>query len=539
MAWVSPVAAAGNGTVGVVIAPADDAVEVVYTLPAPATSLALRLADGPTPAAEVRVREEGLTFRDGRITGTAPFTRATLTVTADRGERDGVYPLARPVAGRGWVLYAPYLLPRGHSVRVSVRSRGRAAVPLSEPALNGYIVVGASPERHRGFRLLAGAGISPASRDTVLDRTAQLLAFYRARLGRAPDQEPTIILTRQDLLPGMSRSLLRGDVSANGVVFLRTYVGGPETGEPPSLAQYTGFLAHELFHLWNRSGDPARQNGWLAEGGAEYAGWVAAATLWPAEFRLEQRLGSALLTCMMYLGPQSISSLDEDQSRGVRYPCGAVIQWVADAGTRAQSAGLDVFAIWRDLLSRRRSSGSYTLDDFRNALSRHAPNAAPVVESLLNGTGNERWEALAASLNGFGAQLRVNPPTAFSLRLAAAKSLVLSACREIHGVGEDMRGLFVQAPQACAAFGDSAVIEQAGGASPTQDPAGFYRAVRESCGQGTSIAVTVNGQRGRRTENVRCDVDVIPPPPEIEVIRALPPPNERLGRSARAGLGRR
>lgn len=515
-------AAAATATIDLTIRADGDSVHVVYTLPRPTTSLPLRLADSPAPAADVRIRERGLALQDGRITGTRPFSRATLIVQADSRERDGVYPLARPVQGRGLVLYAPYILPKDLRSRVRISGAGRRGAPLREPERNGYVVVGASPERHRGFRFLAGRGISASFRQTLLERASRILSYYGAKLGRAPEQEPLIILTEHELLPGMSQSLLRGDVSANGVVFLRSYSGGAGADAAPSPAQYTGFLAHELFHLWNRSGDAATRNWWLFEGGAEYAGWLAAATLWPNEHRLEQRVGSALTTCMMYLGSQPIEDLDEHQSRGVRYPCGAVIQWVADVGTRAQSPERDGLAIWRDLLASKAQRGSYGPRDFATAVSRHAPGVAPVIEALVSGAGIERWEALAASLGGFGAELRVKPPAPFSLRLAAAKSLVLSACREIHGVGEDGRGLFVQAPQACSVFGDSPVIEDAAGASALQDPSGFYVAVLESCRRRTSVPVTLRGERGRRTEHVRCDIAVDPPPPEIEVVRALP-----------------
>jgi hypothetical protein len=273
--WASPATAGPGRTVEIVIAPAGDAVEVVYTLSEPATSLTLGLASGPPPAAVIDVREAALTLQDGRITGSRPFTKATLRIGADQRERDGLYPLARPVAGSGFVLYAPYLLPDAGAARVRVRGFGRSAARVREPALNGYIVIGPAPERHRGFRFLAGHDVPAATRDAIVARSAQLLDYYRAKLGAAPEREPTIILTRHSLLPGMTRNLLRGDVSANGVVFLRTYLGDAGAGEPPTIGQYSGFLAHELFHLWNRSGDAERRNWWLAEGGAEYAGWLA------------------------------------------------------------------------------------------------------------------------------------------------------------------------------------------------------------------------------------------------------------------------
>ncbi|HEY0012189.1 MAG TPA: hypothetical protein VGB79_04980 [Allosphingosinicella sp.] len=516
--WVPP-AWASDGVVRIAMVRTGETVDVTYTLPAPVTSLALRLSEGPQPAARIEVREDGLRLNRGRIEGIQPFTRITLRVTSDSTERDGVYPLARRLGSGGFVVYAPYLLPKERQARVTIGTTGRPR-RLTVRASDGYVLVGASPERRDGFAFLAANDIAPSLAEEVKGRTSRLLAYYRSKLRRRPDVEPTIVLARYDLLPGMSRGLLRGDVSANGVVFLRTYVDvrAPSAEGPPP-AQHARFLAHELFHLWNRSRDPARENAWLMEGGAEYAGWVATASLWPIEHRLKQSAGGALRTCMMYLGARPLSGLEEMQARSVRYPCGAVVHWAVDVAARAQGTGLDGFAIWRRLLAHRDRTGSYTLADYRAAVAELAPAAAPRVESLVGAGGIERWAALATALNGMGAEVRVSPPSEFVLRLAAAKALVLSACREVHGVGENGGRLVVQAQDSCREFGDDPAIEEAGGVS-VLEAAAFYEAVRSRCEINGSINVVVNGERGRRAHRVRCDTAVEPPPPELTVVRA-------------------
>lgn len=449
---------------------------VTFDLPTPVTSLVLRLANAQAPANIVRA-EQGFTFRRGRLSAANPFRRVSLRVTPDTREVDSVYPMLREVRGAALVIYAPYFLPAEGRARVRIADSAGGIRTLGDTEADGYVTVGAMPSRHRGYRALVAEGVPAAVAETLLGRSARLLAFYRARLRRPPLREPTIIISYLPRPEGSPAGLFRGDVTPNGVVFLRLYVDGAQLGGAAATARHTGFLAHELFHLWNRSRDPNSANWWLHEGGAEYASWVAIATLWPGEPALETHLVTALRTCTTYLGPQAMGGLGDLEGRGVRYPCGAIVQWVVDAGARARGRGGDIFAVWARMLAATARRGSYTPRDFRTAVAALAPAAVAPFTAIVDGTGNDRWGTIAQALTAMGARVDVGPPSPFALRLAAARALVLSECSEVYGVGDGPQGLFVQAPETCATFADSPVIEQAGGVSPMQAPGAFHEAV--------------------------------------------------------------
>lgn len=520
---VSGAAAAAADPVRIVITETPEGVSVEYRLRAPVTSLALQASEVPGSITGARVLEESLSFENGRITSSRPFTQATLILLPAGREREAVFPAVLPVNGRGKVVYLPYLRPASGPSRVSLRAAGGTLRPGRREMLDGYVIVGPNPVRRAGFDVLIAADVPPFAQDLVVERSANLLAFYRSMLGKPPEKRPVIIVSQLDPIPGAAQTVFRGDVSANGVVFLRTYGAPPTPGDAASTSQYARFLSHELFHLWNRSGGLARQDAWLVEGGAEYAGWLAVSTLWPQELSLERSLNGALRTCMLYLGPRPMTGLSETQAGGVRYSCGAVINWLAHLGSGRQRDG--GFQVWKRLLSRREQNGSFSAEDFLTAVTDLAPYVAPQIRSLVSGTGIGRWEEIARAANGAGAQVQVNPPAPFALKVAAAKSLVLSACGEVRGVGEQESGLLVQAPESCTVFGDSPILVQAAGKSPISDPPGFYEAVRAACSSKREVEVVVDGRTGRRSHTVRCWVPVEEPPGQIEVLQALPSPH--------------
>jgi hypothetical protein len=510
-------AAAAAPPLVVTVSRAGDGIRVDYDLPAPVAALRLGL-QAQSPAANIRAEGDGFSFRRGEVSAQHPFTHATLIVTPDGREVDSVYPLLLPVEGRGFVLYAPYLMPASGPARLNVVGASGRKRAVRDDSGSGYVLVGAEPQNHRLHRSLMSVGTPDSIRAALDERAARLLAFYRERLGQAGGVKPTIILAYS---AAATQRPFRGDVTPNGMVFLRIGGDAAHAADPAAIDRYANFLSHELFHLWNRSGDSRSGNWWLHEGGAEYASWLAASTLWPSTATMERRLNDAMKTCAIYLGAKPLADLSDIEARGVRYPCGALIQWIADVGLRAEGKG-DVFALWKRLRAVRQTKGSYTPDDFFAALAELAPRALPAAESIVRGSGVERWTRLAETLNAMGAGVEVGPPAPFLLRLAAAKPLVLSACGEAWGVGDGEHGLFVQAPESCSAFGDSPVIEQAAGIAPMADPLAFYERVRAVCASGGEVALSLSANGKPRTERVKCSVPVEPPPPDLKIVHALP-----------------
>lgn len=517
-------AVASQAPITVAISPASGGVRVDYTLPTPTLSLPIHIPKQARPALNVTVQGDGYRLEDGQIKAARPFTRVSLIVTPDSREVDSVYPLLLPVRGKGFVVHAPYLSPVGLPSVAKVAGPDGKYRKVRGQAAKGYLLIGANPQDSGSFRSLVSEGAPALLRETILDRAKRLLDFYTSQLGERPARRPTIVVSYSARPRGGERDFFRGDVTDNGVVFLRVYAEEPGKADPASVAQYTDFLSHELFHLWNRSGDPAMENWWLHEGGAEYASWVATSRLWPGETSLETRVGDALRSCTIYLGSRPLSSLAGPETRGVRYPCGAVMQWLADLGMRASDRNQDSFSLWRRLLAKRRSAGFYTPADFQALLAALAPEAVPPVRAILSETGVERWRGLADSANAMGARVEVAAPAPFLLRLAAARPLVLSSCNEVWGVGENQNKLFVQAPESCTMFGDSPTIELAGGVSPMSDANGFYETVRSACAAKSEIELSLTANGTSRSGRVKCTAPVTPPPPDLKVIRALPAP---------------
>ncbi|MGY4397732.1 hypothetical protein ACVWZA_002929 [Sphingomonas sp. UYAg733] len=517
-------AAVGLRETMLTISVTNNAVQVIYDLPAEVTSLSLGNGSLPPAAADIRVREASVTLDRGTLSARTGFRRVTLLIRSDSDEIDSIYPMLLPVAGKGVVLFAPYILPSSGPFRVGIVTDGGAVHVLRDRAtLDGYVIIGAAPEKRGAYRSLVSMGMPDGLRDTLLDRTGRLLAFYRARLHLPLRRMPTVVMSYAERASESGHRYSRGDVTPNGVVFLRIYGSAAQVADPSAIGNYTGFLSHELFHLWGEGGETAPRDWWLHEGGAEYASWVATATLWPADLSLDQRVGGALRGCASVLQSQPLGALEEPAARGARYPCGAVMQWIADLGARSESGRRDSFAIWRRFLVAKRAGGLAAVATWRGLVASLAPRAVPAVDSLIDGAGAGRWPELAVMLNRLGASVDVQSPLGFSQRVAAMQALILSSCGELRGVGEDKRGLYVQAPPGCVLFGDAPVIEKAEGIEPMADPSGFYRAIVAKCAARSEVALVLNANGVPRTARAPCTVAVEPPLPEMKLIRALPP----------------
>ncbi len=505
-------------TAEVTLALSGDRVEATYVFSEPVSHLVLPLAGENGPDADVHVVEVGATLEGADLRGARPFTRVTLSIGPDRRERDSVYPLALPLQGQGYVVYAPHLIPQGVPLRVRI---GGQAEDLSPDGADGYLLIGGLLEDHGTMKMAVSAATPATFRAEAVVRAQALIDYYAGKMERPTAQPPIILLSYTPAASPTDPGRFRGDVSSNGVVFLRIRAGAQATAAS-SLDRYTSFLAHEIFHLWNASRNPDRLDWWLHEGAAEYASWTAVTTLWPTTAPgLEDRLTTALRSCALYLGDKPLNALSDTESRPVRYPCGAVLQWLTDLGARADGSG-DVFSIWRQLAAERDANGRYTAQTFLTALDASAPSVAATVRSIVEGRGVDRWPSLAEVVNRLGADAMIGPPAAFPLRMNASRALVLSACDEVQGVGDGQEGLFVQAPEGCEAFGEMTFIDSADGVDPREDPAGYYEAVRAKCAAQGLVEVIVRNEGVVATKSVRCDVAVDPAPADIVIRRALP-----------------
>jgi hypothetical protein len=514
-------AAARSAAPRITISETPSGVSIVYDLAAPTTSLALRAAEqeGPPQGTHIGVAESGLSYRRGQVSATRPFRRVTLLIAPDDGEVDSVYPLLTPVAGRGFVLFAPYVLPDApFTARVSIG--GGRDRPLSRAeAAGGYVVVGAAPAARGRFRALSSAAMPAGLQATLYGRAGALLRFYGARLHRPPAGTPTLILTYDERPAGQAQALFRGDVTANGVAFLRFHGTPTQLADPASTSRTTSFLAHELFHLWNRRrGEHPMTEAWLHEGAAEYEAWIATDALWPGEIRLAQRLEGALGNCAAFLADRALATLPPDVAMQVRYSCGPIVQWLADAGVRGASGGRrNGLDLWAGLLARGR--GDYSVAGFEAAARAEAPATAEILVAMIE--SGARWDALAPALAAAGAMVEARPPTRGSILFAATRAVVGAMCTAFWGAGTDEAGVYFNSPP-CDLPGTFTHLARIDGIDPMADADAYFAHVREACARGAELGLILRGEGGEVRRTARCTVPPARAPLDFHITRPLP-----------------
>jgi hypothetical protein len=514
-------AAAQAATPRVTIDATATGVRITYDLPAPVRTLVIRAAtqSGPPQGTHIAVAEPGLAYSRGRIDGAAPFRRATLVITPDDGEVDSVYPLLTRIAGRGFVLFAPYVVPDAPFAARVATGGGRTRVLARAEAAGGYVLVGAAPAPQRGIPILASINTAPTLSALLAARAGDLLDFYAARLHRRPARPPILVVSIVDAPADRLHHFFRGDVTPNGFVLLRFHGTPDQIADPNSTRQFTTFLAHELVHLWNRrTGEHRMQEAWLHEGSAEYFAWLATAALWPGEIDLGRKLSQALGGCGAFLADRGLMQLADGEAMQRRYDCGPIVQWVADAGIRAASRGRRTgFDLWTGLL--RNARGDYSVAAFLSAARAQAPATAPFLSGLVE--SGARWDALAPTLTAAGAAVEAPPARRANVAFAATRAVVRAMCRDFWGAGLDDAGPYFSSG-ACGMPGDFTHIARIDGADPNADMDAFYAHVRDVCTRGGELSLLLRGEGGETRRTVRCTAPPAPAPLDFRIARPLP-----------------
>jgi hypothetical protein len=526
-------ATARTAPIRITIGTTPDGIRITYELPGPVRALAVRAPtqSGPPQGTHIAAAEPGLSYRRGRIESERPFRRATLLITPDDGEVDSVYPLLSRVAGRGFVLFAPYVLPdTPFAAQVAAGGAGYRALPRAEAA-GGYVLVGATPASRGSFRALASTTTSAELDARFQARARALLRFYAAKLQRRLARPPILIVSIVDEPADRQHHFFRGDVTRNGVVLLRFHGTADQVADPNSTRQFTSFLAHELFHLWNRrTGEHPMREAWLHEGAADYYAWLATAALWPGEVDLAAKLSGALGGCGAFLADRGLMQLPDGEAMQVRYSCGPIVQWVVDAGVRAASGGRRTgFDLWAGLLQNGR--GDYSLAAFLAAARTRAPITLTFLAGLVE--SGTRWDALAPALNAAGARIEARPPTRGNLSFAATRALVRSFCDDFWGAGFDDAGVYFNS-EPCGLPGRFTHLAWIDGTDPMADIPAYLARVRDACARGASLALVLRNEAGESSRTVRCTVPPAPAPLDFRIERPLPP-GPALNPRARSG----
>jgi len=483
----------------------------------PISSLALGANGQFNPAARLSPTDSNVNLIDGTIGNAEATSRFSLLLQPDETEKRSTYPVLTVVPGRGYVLYAPPILPTEIVTGIRYTDRDGEILELSpDSAKKGYLFLGRRDASLDSYDLVIGDNVPQSLRDEVLPRIDAILAYYSDKFKRMPGRKPLIVLSSVV----SDENANRGDVTENGVVFLRYKHESIETISDQFRSLSTAFLAHELFHLWTDRESKSSDGWWLHEGAAEYASWQSVEDLWPALATLERKIESAINNCSAMLRHLSMTNASPGMKSRGRYTCGGVIHWIADIGFRNSGNG-SAFNSWGDIWpGESQTSNEKIVVAFLDEVGRSSPAALVLVDSILNGTGTQRWVDIVHGLVELGADIEVQAPSPFSMRVAATQAVVLSACGAFWGVGEKDGQLFGQAPPSCDLFGQSQVIEMAGGFSPMEDAKGYLNHVEKKCANGDKIEIRIREGEVAKSRKIVCSAPVQLPPPRLTIREA-------------------
>jgi 23S rRNA (guanosine2251-2'-O)-methyltransferase len=337
---------------------------------------------------------------------------------------------------------------------------------------------------------------------------AAAIALYAAsgRLQSRLRLRPTVVIAREaatDRATGY-----RGDVTPNGKIVLRFRGTPPHPAEPKAAGQVTGFLAHELFHLWNaRDGDFPADEAWVHEGSADYYSWLAVAAVWPQELKLEDRLQQAANSCRAFGGTRPVAQLNPR----LRYSCGALAHWIVDVAARNASSGARTgFDLWAQLV---RPGRDYTLAELREKVAELAPLASQPIADFIQ-TGWD-WPKLARSLAAAGADVQGGEPGAQAMRFAAGRAIGRELCDGFSGAGwSEADGVYLTG-EGCGDLGGRISVQEIGGADPMKDTQRVYDIVARACAEQAKLDLVLRGSG----DPVRRTIRWQPAPPDRRLVR--------------------
>lgn len=520
-------AAAPKGRADVSAYNTDAGLRLVYELDRPTRQLRLALDESAVRDDTWSVVTPGLTLKDDVVSGEAPFRRVELLVRPMKGERDAVYPAMFRV-GRGLVLYARYLHadPALYDTRVRFRPAAAETVVPREPARReGFVFIGPADalRRQGAFDVVLGPGVPPWLLDEITDGLRDSSGVFEKALRVKPRRAGLVMVTYGD----EGRGDVVADVTTGGIIAFRFHGKQWAERSPIGEARVRRLVPHEAFHLWNgelahnAEGTPS----WLHEGGAEYASLEAQlAAGHVSEAAAAERLTDDLGRCQRALGADSLTSTKRTDM-GFRYPCGMVVQWLADLHARRASAGTrTVLTAWGDTVRLAQGNGgAYTLDQYWVATGMADPPSRPeALRLLLDATGADRWRQMAPALRALGVEAAWGPrPDDY--RATAMWHVLRLACPQKKGVGwwDEAEGLRLDTDEGCGALSGQPRVTLLEGHDIVAAPQAMFAAVQAKCAAGQPVAFTTVDTK---TLEAPCTKPLAAAPEAITVLRRLPLP---------------
>jgi hypothetical protein len=220
----------------------------------------------------------------------------------------------------------------------------------------GYVAFG-SPyvQRSQGLLFVSDTKAPVSLRERIATQAPLIVSFYASKLGKR--DIPTVFLFAVPNHPGIRN--FNGDHLPSSIT-LGLYGSGWDGSDNDAQLELTGFLAHELFHVWNSApelGSPEGEALIAKEGGAELARIMMVGMLnrqSPGSW-LDQ-IASTYNACLFDL-PQGVSiatALKQRTSDRLSYLCGVPVMFALAVANNPQNPVEGYFDLWKKLERQHR-----------------------------------------------------------------------------------------------------------------------------------------------------------------------------------------
>lgn len=507
----------------VVIIDKVDAVEVVFGFSEPIESLTLSRANYTNLHTRMTATLPGQGLENGVVTLATPGTTVVVRILPDLQEVNSVYPTMSKIEGLGSLIFAPAILPEMRITRLTGFDRSGRQIDF-DPSVDsqGYLYVGIPGTSTPDYEFIVA---QDARSDLAVEIESQiegLLRYYTGRMGRSAGLKPTFLLTTSY----DERPYNRGDVTENGVIFLRYRLLEQVELSDETKRLSAEFLAHEIFHLWQDRENADPRAWWLHEGVAEFASALALDETMPRLGHPSNRLIASYNNCSSTVLYHEFQYLSPRNQSRARYSCGMLVQWLSSLEMQNNPTGPDIWTLWRQLWPAGESDGT-TIADFRALGEELFPSTLRQADIIFSGEGTARWFDIFETVQAVEPVVEESE-NQFQSRVMIARSLVLSACGEFWGAGErNGTELYVSVPPECETFNDGSAIIRIDGLDPMTQLAESFSRVRSACSAEDTVDVVISQNGMTQEASVRCDVPVQLPPPvmAMSVDAAVPTPS--------------
>lgn len=357
----------------------------------------LRSTDGGPVPRQVRIRmrprpgdleaayDPALVFSDGTV--------------ALYSEQFDVIPLEAAAAARDLPRDLNGVAVPGGPARVTWRDtagpvlfKGERRPEVTAVEAETYVLFGdATTRQGDGVTTVVDPGLPRWLGDELAGFTPRVMGYYARRLGPAPGDAPTLMVSwtgPTEHLSSMGGSVLPGMISMS---FEGEGVLNPDAG---ALTRAHWFIGHEGAHFW--LGQAVRyeyaRDMWITEGGADLMAVRALAALEPG-YDARAELQKEIDDCVRLAGNGPVAQAGERGEHRAFYACGAVWAMAAEGAVRQRSGG-DWFDFLKPLLDANRRDGVLTREEWLQALTRASrdPSLRIGIERMLDVGGNPTSE---------------------------------------------------------------------------------------------------------------------------------------------------